>query len=54
MGKSSNVKDAELRAEVIKLQRYINQYVSRTIKVENALGKKGCKFLNKIIDLSGD
>lgn len=31
-----------------KLDRYINQYVSRSLRVNDALGDKGAKMLNEL------
>lgn len=44
--------DSALAAEVLKLAKYIDQYMSRSMKVQDALGTTGVNMLKRCVKLA--
>jgi len=43
-------KAKEVKAQAEKLERYINRYSTRSVKIGDALGAPGCKILNELFE----
>jgi hypothetical protein len=41
----------EIKTNLIKLNKYVCQYVTRSYKVSDSLGNYGCKLLNELFEL---
>lgn len=44
----NKIKDIKSQGE--KLERYINQFATRSVNVADALGSKGCKMLSDLLE----